>query len=81
MSVRTLSTRDEVVAFIDLLLEEARDIDPGFKNVPRLARTPEDANLIRRHYVAYGLRQAAQMLGWDPDNDPWYSRSRGEKSA
>jgi hypothetical protein len=66
-----------LIPFIDDILAEARDIDPGFQPAMHAnLRTPEGRILKQRHDIAYGLRMAAQMLGWDPDDPPWCDRPR-----
>ena len=67
----------ELVEDIDAILDEANKIDPGvdvWVKLPEQLRTREHKVIYRDHNIAYGLRWAAQMLGWDTDREPWCSR-------
>ena len=66
---------DPINDLIDEIIEQASEIDPGFESSCNAnLRTPEGRMIKQRHDIAYGLRWAAQVLGWDPDDPPWCER-------
>ena len=72
-----MTVAKDLIPLIDDILAEARDIDPGFQIAMRAnLRKPEGRMLKQHHDIACGLRMAAQMLGWDPDDAPWCNRPR-----
>jgi hypothetical protein len=63
-----------LVELIDDILAQAKEIDPGFEATRRSLLVPENRSDYQAHFIAYGLRWACQLLGWDTDDPPWCER-------